>query len=82
MIQCEYQRCKTSSYVRCAAKKGWIYHWNDMATDLDINSDDQERPVFCNKCRERGTLTYKIRGMDGLQAKKYGKSKPSAAPGR
>ena len=40
-----------------------------MANDLNINSDDQYRPVFCNEHRERGQLTFKIRGMEGLKTK-------------
>lgn len=40
-----------------------------MTEDLNIISDEQERPVFCNDHRDRGTLTYKIRGMDGLKTK-------------
>ena len=40
-----------------------------MTEDLNINSDEQERPVFCNEHRERGILTFKIRGMEGLKVK-------------
>ena len=40
VIQCEFKSCFTSAYVRCAVEKGWIYHWNEMATDLDINDDE------------------------------------------
>ena len=55
--------------MRCAVLKGWIYHWNEMFEDLNINSDEQDRPIFCNDHRERGILTFKIRGMDGLKTK-------------
>ena len=69
VIQCEYQNCHVSSHVRCATQKGWIYHWNEMMTDLDINRDDQHKPVFCAAHKHKGVLTYKIRGMEGLKAK-------------
>ena len=48
-----------------------------MMTDLDINRDDQDRPVFCATHRQKGILTYKIRGMEGLKVK----GKKSVNPG-
>ena len=33
IIQCDFQGCFRSSYVRCAVKKGWIY--NGMMDDLE-----------------------------------------------
>lgn len=70
VIQCEYQSCKLSRHVRCAAQSGWIYEWDQMADDLQVLNDEMAKPVFCDKHRERGIFTYKHRGMDGLKPKK------------
>ena len=82
VIQCDYQNCGASKHVRCAAETGWIYHWNDMLDDLQIDDDVLDRPVFCSKCRDRGILKYRIRGMDGLKpAQKSRKKSPQKSKG-
>ena len=55
VVQCDFKNCFRSSYVRCAARKGWIYQWNDMLDDLNINDENNyERPIFCGAHREKG----------------------------
>ena len=53
-----------------------------MMEDLNVISDDQDRPVFCSKHRESGIMTYKVRGMTGLAMRTFTKKdgKPKVPP--